>query len=170
MKHDLRSMPTAMVWARVRALGQQRVLGAAPGAASPAEVAAETDSIMVELNRYMSYAAAPADFVAGKMAQGTRALADLAAYCYRVGYTEQGQAIETLAASTGQAARDIGAGAGDGAKSFFGGLAEGEKKVVDTFMPVLILGGAVVLVALWSPAALVVGRQAPMVIRSLRPV
>lgn len=56
MKRDLRSMPTAMVWARVRALGQQRVLGAPPGAASPAEVAAETDSIMVELNRYMSYA------------------------------------------------------------------------------------------------------------------
>lgn len=170
MKDELRKMPPALVWARVRTLGRYKVLGAPPGAASPAEVAAETDSIMLDLNRYMSYAAAPADFVAGKMAQGTRALADLAAYCYRVGYTEQGQAIETLAESTGQAARDIGAGAGDGAKSFFSGVAEGEKKIVDTFMPVLVLGGVVALIALWSPAALVVGRQAPMVVRALRPV
>lgn len=169
MSQAFRNMPTARVWATVRHLGRQRVLGA-PGEASPAMVAAETDAIMVELNRVMSYASAPADFVAGKLAEGTRSLADLAAYCFRVGYTAQGEAIRTLADSTSAAARSIGSGAGDGAAEFFGGVAEGQKQIVSNFLPIVIIGGAVVLVSLWSPALLAVGRQVPMVIRSLRPV
>lgn len=166
----LHAMPTAHVWGLVRQLGTRPALGAPPGAASPAEVAAETDVIMVELNRYMSYAAAPADFVAGKMAQGARSLADLAAYCARVGYTEQAQAITVLSQSTAQAAREIGSGAGDGAASFMGGVAEGQKKIADNVLPFVIIGGAVLLVGLWSPAALAIGRQAPTMVRALRPV
>lgn len=109
--------PPAEAWQYIRAARHERcsgpccahalLLGATPPPTSSAQIATQADQVLVDMQRYVDYAFAPAEMVAAKMMDAAKALTQLQLDALQAGADGLGGALETLSKSIGLSAQNV---------------------------------------------------------------
>lgn len=159
--------PPAEAWQYIRAARHERckgaccahalLLGATPAPTSSAQIATQADQVLVDMQRFVDYAFAPAEMIGAKMMDASRALTKLQVDALQSGADGLGGALETLSESIGKAADNI----------IEPTLEEGKDLL---FWPLLLLGGLVGLTILSGGGQAALAAAPAALARTARPL